>query len=216
MPRNTYLPRAIHLISVATLMAACTGALAQPGYLDSAAADSVARNDFGECWHTGSFTPGKAIIGCDGKAAQPAPEPVSQAPAPVPPKPVERQLERVTLDAETYFEFDKAKLKPGAVDKLDELIEALKESESVSQILVTGHADRIGDDAYNQKLSEARANSVRDYLVERTNMADRITAVGKGETAPLVKCETQPFKALVKCLQPNRRVDVDATVMDHE
>ncbi|MGB1111437.1 MAG: OmpA family protein, partial [Gammaproteobacteria bacterium] len=143
-------------------------------------------------------------------------EPVVTAPEPEPAKPVERQLERVTLDAETYFEFDKAQLKPGAVDKLDDLIAALKASESVRQIVVTGHADRIGDAAYNQKLSEERAASVRDYLAQRTNMADRITAMGKGETDPIVQCQLQAFKALVKCLQPNRRVDVDATVMDYE
>jgi OOP family OmpA-OmpF porin len=196
-----------------SLLIAAIGLLAEgvsAGYLVSSNGE-VARNSYGECWHTGSWTPDDAIVGCDGVVAE-VPV-VVVVPTPVEPvKPPVKQLERVTLDAETYFAFDKASLKPGAVDKLDRLIGEIKASEGVDRILVTGHADRIGAADYNQALSERRARSVRDYLVDRIGSADRIETLGKGESQPIAACPNLAGDRLITCLAPNRRVDVDASV----
>jgi OOP family OmpA-OmpF porin len=77
-------------------------------------------------------------------------------------------------------------------------------------VLVTGHTDRIGSDAYNQKLSERRADAVRDYLVSKGVDKAKIEAIGLGEKQPLVQCDQKNLKDLIACLQPNRRVEVQA------
>ena len=78
-------------------------------------------------------------------------------------------------------------------------------------VLVTGHTDRIGTQAYNQKLSERRADAVRDYLVSKGVPRDKIETLGMGKTQPLpgVVCNMTAMKELIDCLQPNRRVEVE-------
>ena len=77
-------------------------------------------------------------------------------------------------------------------------------------VLVTGHTDRIGTEAYNQKLSERRADAVRDYLVSKGVDKAKIETIGLGEKQPVVQCDQKNLKALIECLQPNRRVEVQA------
>lgn len=179
---------------------------AQAQYLVTSRGE-VARNAYGECWHTSSWTPADAIVGCDGKVAEPKPEPVAE---PEPPKPApEPRVETVVLDADTYFDFDKATLRPSAEATLDQLVERVKGYTEVESIRIVGHADRIGPEGYNQRLSERRASSVRDYLVERKALhPDRITVKGMGESQPVKTCEGIRGQALIDCLQPNRRVEV--------
>ena len=79
-------------------------------------------------------------------------------------------------------------------------------------ILVTGQTDRFGSANYNQKLSERRAASVKDYLVSKNVQASRIDAEGKGETQPMTKpgeCRGAKSAKVIACLQPDRRVDVE-------
>ena len=81
-------------------------------------------------------------------------------------------------------------------------------------ILAIGHADRIGSTKYNQKLSVRRAETVKKYLVEKGIAPNRVYAEGKGETQPLTKsadCRMKNRKALIACLQPDRRVDVEVS-----
>lgn len=198
----------------AAVMAAAgvSGAANADNYLVSSNGEVVV-NNYGECWHTGSWKPGDEIVGCDGKVAEVVAVPVAVEPPP-PPAPVYKveKVERITLDAETYFNFDKATLKPGAVDKLDALVERIKNAEGVNKLTITGHADRIGPEAYNQKLSERRAESVRDYLAQRLDSASmaNVETMGKGESEPLQQCPDMRGNKLIACLAPNRRVDVDA------
>jgi len=78
-------------------------------------------------------------------------------------------------------------------------------------VTVTGHTDRLGSTAYNQKLSERRATMVAKYLASQGVSSDIIAATGRGESVPVVACEgVKGRKALIKCLQPNRRVTVEA------
>jgi len=74
---------------------------------------------------------------------------------------------------------------------------------------VSGHADRLGSDAYNLTLSRRRADTVRDYLVSKGVDRAKIETLGMGEKQPVVQCDQKAMKALIECLQPNRRVDVE-------
>jgi len=77
-------------------------------------------------------------------------------------------------------------------------------------VLVTGHTDRLGTEAHNQPLSERRANTVRDYLVSKGVPKDKIETVGVASKQPVVQCDQKNMKELIDCLQPNRRVEVEA------
>ena len=144
-------------------------------------------------------------------AAAPAPPPPpAAAPAPAP-KPAP-QVQRITLASKALFDFDKAVLKPEGKAAIDrEIISKLSGVQKLELVLVTGHTDRIGTTKYNQKLSERRADAVRDYLVSRGVPRDKIETLGMGETQPLpgVVCNQKQLKALIACLAPNRRVEVE-------
>jgi len=79
-------------------------------------------------------------------------------------------------------------------------------------ILAVGHTDRLGSDAYNQKLSERRAAAVKTYLVSKGVEANRIYTEGKGKKQPVTGTTCDNVKgrtALIACLQPDRRVEVE-------
>ena len=98
---------------------------------------------------------------------------------------------------------------------LDNLVSRLA-GVNVEVILSTGYTDRIGKDAYNQKLSLRRANAVKQYLVSKGVASNLIQTEGKGEADPVVNCpdpskkgQIKNFRALVQCLAPNRRAVVE-------
>jgi OOP family OmpA-OmpF porin len=151
-----------------------------------------------------------------------APEPVYVAPpepvavlAPPPPPPPPVLLSKVTFSADSLFAFDKAILKPGGQQELDQFAAKLSGT-NFDVITVTGHTDRIGSHAYNQKLSERRAETVKGYLVGHAGIApDKIAAKGVDGSDPVTKPDEclgkKVSKALIACLQPDRRVDVEVT-----
>ena len=107
------------------------------------------------------------------------------------------------------FDFDKAVLKPEGKAAIDsQVVGKLSQVQKLEVVLVTGHTDRIGTDAYNQKLSMRRADTVRDYLVSKGVDKAKIETLGMGEKQPVVQCDQKSMKALIECLQPNRRVEV--------
>jgi len=89
-----------------------------------------------------------------------------------------------------------------------QVVGKLVQVQKLEVVVVTGHTDRLGSDEYNQKLSKARADAVRDYLVSKGVDRTRIETVGMGEKQPVVQCDQKDMKALINCLQPNRRVEV--------
>ena len=144
-----------------------------------------------------------------------APEPVVAAPAAQPAVVVPPQPRRVSFSADALFDFDKSAIKPEGKQALDKFAAELRGSK-FDVISVTGHTDRIGSDAYNVKLSTRRADVVKNYLVEPAGLpAAKITATGAGESNPVTKpgdCKgTKKTKALIACLQPDRRVDVEVS-----
>jgi OOP family OmpA-OmpF porin len=146
----------------------------------------------------------------------PAPAPATPAPAPAPattpapaPKPAPKPMaEKVTLAADVLFDFDRAVVKPEGKAKLDDLTQKIR-GINLEVVIAIGHADMIGSDAYNQKLSERRAASVKTYLVSKGIEPNRIYTEGKGEKQPVKACPKVRGKALIACLQPNRRVEVE-------
>jgi OmpA-OmpF porin, OOP family len=106
------------------------------------------------------------------EAPKPAPAP---APAPV--------VEEVIVLRGINFDFDKADIKPEYAPILDEAVDILKERQGV-KVVVEGHTDSTGPEDYNQKLSERRAQSVRDYLAKNGIAADRLETKGFGESKP--------------------------------
>ncbi|MDZ4360507.1 MAG: OmpA family protein [Variovorax sp.] len=123
--------------------------------------------------------------------------------------------QKVTLSADGLFRFDGASLTdllPAGRARLEHLAGELRNNfRSLHYIVVTGHTDRLGGDAYNEALSLERANTVRDLLVQQGLDRKLIRTAGMGKRQPVVSdCEgTQSTPALLQCLQPNRRVELD-------
>lgn len=121
------------------------------------------------------------------------------------------------FDAETLFDFDKSVVKAEGRKILDEkIVSAMRMHTEVTLLLITGYADRIGTDAYNQGLSERRANAVKAYLVKQGIAAERMKTSAKGESEPNpatntpIVCKGIRSERLIACLQPDRRVIVES------
>ncbi|MGH8803055.1 MAG: OmpA family protein [Casimicrobiaceae bacterium] len=168
------------------------------------------------CWRTGYWTPKMAIAACDPDLV-PKPTPVAAVtPAPTPAAPPAAapapKVQKVTLASKALFDFDKAVLKSEGKAAIDsEILSKLPNVEKLELVLVTGHTDPIGTQKYNQKLSERRADAVRDYLVSKGVPKDKIETLGMGKTQPLpnVVCHQKNFKERVACYAPDRRVEIE-------
>jgi len=106
----------------------------------------------------------------------------------------------ITLDGSVLFVSGKSELLPIARQKLDEVAKALNDSDQ--QVTIEGHTDSNGNDDSNLRLSQARADSVRAYLIQQGVKAERIQAIGKGETQPIASNDTAEGRA------NNRRVEI--------
>jgi len=215
------------LAGVAAFTLAPAGALAQDaknqGYLLDTRDAIVKAVNAGVCVRTSDWTPARAVAECDPdlvkKPAPPPPAPTPAPPAPPPPAqkkpapPPQAVPQKISFSADALFDFDKSVLKDQGKTMLDDLAKTLQGAK-YEVILAIGHTDRIGSAAYNQKLSERRAKSVKDYLVSKGIEANRIYAEGKGKTQPLTKpgdCRGLSRAKLIACLQPDRRVVVEVT-----
>jgi OOP family OmpA-OmpF porin len=177
----------------------------------------VWRNGTNElCWRDAFWTPATAARGCDGAlvpvaapaapapaaapaapAARPAPAPAPAAAAPQPPA-----ATKVTYAADAFFDFDKSVLKPEGKAKLDDLVGKIQ-GINLEVIIAVGHTDSVGSDAYNQKLSVRRAESVKAYLVSKGIEKNRVYTEGKGEKQPVADNKTAEGRA------KNRRVEIE-------
>ena len=212
--------------STASQPAGATSNAANPppsrGYVGSGAG-VVATNPFGLCWRMGSdWTPDKAALPCDAvPRAAVAPVPVVKAePTPAPlaaaaPAPEPVVIEKITLSTDVLFGFNKSELTPAGQQKLDDLAKQAQGA-NVERVVLTGHADRIGSEEYNQELSEQRAQAVADYLQQKGVDSSRLQVAGKGESEPVTgdQCrrmgpESNKNQKLIACLQPDRRVDAE-------
>ena len=128
-----------------------------------------------------------------------APEPEKPKPAPEKPKPV---AEKVTFAADVLFDFDKAVIKPEGKSKLDDISNKVR-GINLEVVIAIGHADSVGSDAYNQRLSVRRSESVKAYLVSKGIEPNRVYTEGKGEKQPVADNKTSDGRA------KNRRVEIE-------
>lgn len=120
-------------------------------------------------------------------------------PPPAPPPPAAGTV-LLTLEG-THFDFDKSTLRPDAIMKLNQAVQLLNDNQAI-RVAVDGHTDSVGSDAYNQSLSERRANAVVDFLVGKGIDRSRLTSTGYGEARPVDSNDTAEGRAR------NRRVDL--------
>ncbi len=158
-------------------------------------------------------TPTRPVARAPEPPPQAAPEPVP-APAPIPAPPPPR-FEKVTLSATELFGFDSAKLGPDQ-PKLDQIAEVLNNNSQINDVVISGYTDRLGSDKYNMKLSQRRAEAVKAYLIGKGIAGNRLTAQGKGKSSPVVECSDKKRAALIKCLEPNRRVEVEQITIERK
>ena len=140
------------------------------------------------CWANGTEQETVAVVETVEPApmAEPEPEPV---------------MEAVRVELDVKFDFDKATIRQDAYDDIEVLADFMKQYDQTSTT-VEGHTDSIGTDAYNQRLSMQRTESVRDALVNRYGVeANRLEAVGYGESRPVADNSTELGRAI------NRRVE---------
>jgi OOP family OmpA-OmpF porin len=204
----------LQMLTLAALLASAQTAMAQtdivrktPGYWASTNGNIVV-DPFGLCWHTGYFTPDMAQIECD-------PDLIAKAPPVTPPappvaevkKPAQIDNTKITFAADAFFDFDKSTLKPEGKAALDDLVSKLR-GINLEVIIAVGYTDSIGSDAYNQKLSVRRADSVKAYLVSKGIEPNRIYTEGKGKTKPIAP-NTINGKDNPAGRAKNRRVEIE-------
>jgi OOP family OmpA-OmpF porin len=189
-----------NLAALVATAALATAAVAQNVDNWRNASGDAWKNASGQCWRNASWTPATAAKDCDGAAAPAAaPAPKASAPAPAPQAPA---ASKVTYAADAFFDFDKSVLKPAGKAKLDDLVGKVK-GINLEVIIAVGHTDSVGSDAYNQKLSVRRAESVKAYLVTKGIEKNRIYTEGKGEKQPVADNKTKEGRA------KNRRVEIE-------
>jgi len=115
-----------------------------------------------------------------------------------PPKAVQRQI---IIDSVIHFEFDKANIRPQSFPILDDVASVIKQNPDIKRVMIEGNTDSVGSDAYNQKLSERRANSVKTYLTNKGINPGVLDSVGYGESRPVATNDTAEGRA------KNRRVE---------
>lgn len=167
------------------------------------------------CQYKVRFTDDRRVAGNYWKTPECAalvnPPPVAALPAP---KVQAQAPHKLALEADTLFRFNGAAvadLLPEGRARIAQLaLDIRRHFRSIDGILVVGHTDRLGSDEHNNALSLARARTVRELLVEGGIDPKLVRSRGDGKRVPLTECpETQKSEALVRCLQPNRRVELE-------
>lgn len=143
------------------------------------------------CWANGTEQETVAMV----ETVQPEPAPVASEPEPA--------AEPVRVELDVKFDFDRAEVKQDSMDDIRDLADFMKQYGQTTTV-VEGHTDSVGTDAYNQRLSERRANAVRDVLVNQYGLeGSRVDSVGYGESRPVADNATEEGRAI------NRRVEAE-------
>ncbi|MBU3597505.1 outer membrane protein OmpA [Polynucleobacter bastaniensis] len=143
------------------------------------------------CWRDNNWTPATAAKGCDGFLAPKAAAPASSV-----------TQSKITLQADTLYDFDKATLKAEGQATLDKIARDLSKIK-LEVIIAVGNTDSVGTDAYNMALGQRRAQSVKAYLVSKGVDGSRIYTESKGKSNPVASNATAEGRA------KNRRTDIE-------
>jgi outer membrane protein OmpA-like peptidoglycan-associated protein len=155
--------------------------------------------------------------GCGGTVALDETTPVriqgERPPPPPPPEPeppprVEVEETRIRVDEKIHFAFDEATIESDSDSLLEEIAQVMTDNPQLTMIKVEGHTDSQGSSDYNQELSERRANAVVERLIENGVAAERLEAVGHGESRPLDSSGSEEAHAR------NRRVEFNIMERD--
>ena len=163
--------------------------------------DKIVKDPYGNCIRTPFWTAAKNIPECGGVAA-------------VEPPPAAPVVETLSLGADAYFDFDRAEIKPAGRAKLDKLAADLRRVSSVSSILIVGHTDGKGTEAYNYRLGHRRADSVAKYMIARGIPASLITTQSRGELDPVAPNTLPNGKDNPAGRALNRRVVITVTARE--
>ncbi|MBU3575123.1 outer membrane protein OmpA [Polynucleobacter sp. UK-Mo-2m-Kol15] len=150
------------------------------------------------CWRDSNWTPATAAKDCDGWLA---PKPAAAAKKPAAPAAGVSQS-KITLQADTLYDFDKATLKPEGKATLDKIARDLGKIK-LEVIIAVGNTDSVGSDAYNMALGQRRAQSVKAYLVSKGVDGSRVYTESKGKSNPVASNATAEGRA------KNRRTDIE-------
>ena len=184
------------LASVITISASTAMAQGRDNWTGSDGTLPWKNSDGTLCWRDNNWTPASAMANCDGWIA-PKPPP---APAPAAAPAVTQS--KITLQADTLYDFDKSTLKPEGKATLDKIAADLSKIK-LEVIIAVGNTDSVGTDAYNMALGQRRAQSVKDYLVSKGVDQSRIYTESKGKSNPVASNATAEGRA------KNRRTDIE-------
>ncbi len=211
------------LVAVALALTACAngrpkpaacaavGAITGAGVGGTIGHEGPPNYDYFEWRNVGYAAGGAVVLGAAGyfickalaKDETPPPPPPPPAPSAEPaPAPAAPQVAEKIILRGVNFDFDKDEIRSDGAVILDEAAGMLTGAHTGARVRIEGHTDATGPDAYNQGLSERRANSVRSYLVSHGVDASRLTTVGYGESSPIADNGTREGRAL------NRRVEL--------
>ncbi len=183
--------KTLKLMLAAVIPISAGSVMAQPKSVDNwvNSTGTPWRNGDGTlCWRDASWTPATAAPTCDGwlapkpaAAAKPAPSKVAQ--------------KKITLQADTLFDFDKSTLKSAGVATLNKLAKDIKKMK-LEVVMIVGYTDSVGTDAYNIALGQRRANAVKAFLTNDGGVeATRVYTESKGKADPVASNATAEGRA---------------------
>ena len=150
--------------------------------------DYIVTEIFQETYHNIGVTAG-IVFAFGGRrvAEPPAPEPT--------PEPAAEAIEKGRATLDVKFDFDKSVIKKGYYGDIDNLVSVMKQYPETN-VALEGHTDSVGSDAYNKRLSQRRADVVKQYMVEKGGIeANRLNAIGYGEERPIASNATAEGRA---------------------
>jgi OOP family OmpA-OmpF porin len=182
--------KTLKLLLASVITVSATAAMASDNWQNGDGALNWKNGDGTLCWRDNNWTPATAAKGCDGAlvAAAPAAAGVSQS--------------KITLQADTLYDFNKSDLKPEGKATLDKIAADLSKIK-LEVIIAVGNTDSVGTDAYNMALGQRRAQSVKSYLTSKGVDGSRIYTESKGKSNPVASNATAEGRA------KNRRTDIE-------
>ncbi len=181
--------KTLKVLIASVITVSASAAIASDNWQNGDGALNWKNGDGTVCWRDHNWTPATAAPGCDGwigpKAAAPS---ISQS--------------KITLQADTLYDFDKATLKPEGKATLDKIAADLNKIK-LEVIIAVGNTDSVGTDSYNMALGKRRAQSVKAYLVSKGVDGSRIYTESKGKSNPVASNATAEGRA------KNRRTDIE-------
>ena len=180
--------KTLKLLLASVITVSASAAMASDNWQNGDGSLNWKNGDGTLCWRDNNWTPATAAKGCDGALQGHSAAGVSQS--------------KITLQADTLYDFNKSDLKPEGKATLDKIAADLSKIK-LEVIIAVGNTDSIGTDAYNMAIGQRRAQSVKTYLVAKGIDASRIYTESKGKSNPVASNATEEGRA------KNRRTDIE-------